>query len=140
MEEFIGVLIIIYFILIPCVYVTAWQDIEDSECSFVKWYFIKSDSVNYLGFAIFLILGLGSFLYTLLWYFMYAIVVPFFWLFEFLFLNKDCSNVVCQELVDKELEREGLKQLKLEAQDLNDFIEILTYESYLRALNSSFDK
>ena len=84
-----------------------WQDTlgDGKGKSFLKWYFSKSDSVNWLGFFVFLILGLGCFIYYILMLIaellFYTIVLPICWLFEFLFLNKDCSHVVCDDLKEK---------------------------------------
>ena len=109
MIDLITWLVTIYFLIIPFTYNVMWQDTlgDGKGKSFLKWYFSKSDSVNWLGFIVFMILGLGCFI----WYILlliaellfYTIALPICWLFEFLFLNKDCSNIVCDDLKEKEL-------------------------------------
>lgn len=100
---------VVYFIFIPFVYNFMWQE-DISNKSFIKWYFTKSDNVNWLGYFVFTILGLGCTIWILLWYFcailFYMVVLPLCWLFEFLFLNKDCSHIVC-----KDLKKYGKKKL-----------------------------
>ncbi len=108
MADLITWVLTIYFLIIPFIYNTMWQDTlaNGKGKSFIKWYFSKSERVNWLGFIVFLILGLGCFV----WYILlliaevlfYTIALPICWLFEFLFLNKDCSNVVCEDLKEKE--------------------------------------
>jgi small-conductance mechanosensitive channel len=102
MESCFGyILFSIYFIIIPVVVNMMWLD-DKSDKSFIKWYFTKSDRVNWLGYFIFFILGLGCIVWILFWYFcvilFYTIFLPLCWLFEFLFLNKDCSHIVCKDL------------------------------------------
>lgn len=107
-EEYIGNIIstglIMYFLVLPFIYNTMWQD--SNKDSYIKWYFRKSESVNWLGYLIFFILGLGSFIYVILFYIteiiFYIVVLPLIWLFEFMFLNKDCSHIVCDELKEKD--------------------------------------
>ena len=100
--DFIGWALVMYFILIPLFYNLAWQQ---SKLSFVRWYFKKSESVNWLGYALVLVLGLGSFIYyileLLLTLIFYVIVMPISWLFEFIFLNKNCNHLACEELENK---------------------------------------
>lgn len=109
MIDLITWLVTIYFLIIPFTYNVMWQDTlgDGKGKSFLKWYFSKSDSVNWLGFFVFLILGLGCFIYYILMLIgellFYTIALPICWLFEFLFLNKDCSNIVCDDLKEKEL-------------------------------------
>ena len=87
MESCFGyILFSIYFILIPAVCNIMWQD-DKSDKSFIKWYFTKSYWVNWLGYFTFIIMGLGCTIWILL-----------SWIFEFLFLNKDCSHIVCKDL------------------------------------------
>ena len=91
---FIELSIFIYFGLFPFIANTMWQ--ENTNTTFVKWYFTKSPIVNYLGFLVFLILFAGSFFYVFLYYMctflFYVVFVPICWLFEFLFLHKNCEN------------------------------------------------
>ena len=107
MIDLITCLVIIYFLIVPLMYNFMWQDTlgDGKGKSFLKWYFSKSDSVNWLGFFVFLILGLGCFIYYILMLIaellFYTIVLPICWLFEFLFLNKDCSHIVCDDLKEK---------------------------------------
>lgn len=88
-----------YFMVFPFITIIMWQE---TNTSFLKFYFTKSDSVNWLGFSMFLILCSGSFIWYLFYIILnlifYVIILPFIWLFEFLFLNKDCSHL------NKELE------------------------------------
>ena len=108
MIDLITWLVTIYFLIIPFTYNVMWQDTlgDGKGKTFFKWYFSKSDAVNWLGFFVFLILGLGCFIYYILMLIaellFYTIVLPICWLFEFLFLNKDCSNTVCDDLKEKE--------------------------------------
>ena len=107
MIDLIQPLLVFYFFIIPLLYNVMWQDTlgDGKGKSFLKWYFSKSDSVNWLGFFVFLILGLGCFIYYILMLIaellFYTIVLPICWLFEFLFLNKDCSHIVCDDLKEK---------------------------------------
>jgi hypothetical protein len=104
-----------YLLILPLVTNMMWQESKDT---FVKFYFTKSERVNFLGFTVFLILCSGSWLWYLLFMFLtlifYVVVVPFIWVFEFLFLNKDCSNIKNIELQDK---LNGEKDVK----DANEF-------------------
>lgn len=92
--EIFSFIVCFYFLIIPLIYNAMWQG---NKTSFVKWYFIKSKRVNWLGYFIFFILGLGCSIWLIIIYFcellFYVIFLPFCWLFEFLFLNKDCSNL-----------------------------------------------
>ena len=107
MIDLIQPLLVFYFLIVPLMYNFMWQDTlgDGKGKSFLKWYFSKSDSVNWLGFFVFLILGLGCFIYYILRLIaellFYTIVLPICWLFEFLFLNKDCSHIVCDDLKEK---------------------------------------
>lgn len=107
MIDLIQPLLVFYFLIVPFMYNFMWQDTlgDGKGKTFFKWYFSKSDSVNWLGFFVFLILGLGCFIYYILMLIaellFYTIALPICWLFEFLFLNKDCSNVVCDDLKEK---------------------------------------
>ena len=108
MIDLITWLVTIYFLIIPFTYYNVmWQDTlgDGKGKSFLKWYFSKSDSINWLLFFVFLILGLGCFIYYILMLIaellFYTIVLPICWLFEFLFLNKDCSHIVCDDLKEK---------------------------------------
>lgn len=107
MIDLIQPLLVFYFLIVPLMYNFMWQDTlgDGKGKSFLKWYFSKSDSVNWLGFFVFLILGLGCFIYYILMLIaellFYTIVLPICWLFEFLFLNKDCSHIVCDDLKEK---------------------------------------
>lgn len=91
--ELIELSIFIYFGLLPFIANMMWQ--ENTNKTFVKWYFTKSPIVNYLGFLVFLILFAGSFFYLMLYYIsillFYIVFLPICWLFEFLFLNKECK-------------------------------------------------
>lgn len=106
--ELIGWITLIYFLVIPFMCNLAWQDNNDK--TFTKWYFTKSPSVNWLGYSIFLLLGLGSFVYVAIFFILsglvYLVFTPMIWLYEFLFLNKDCSDLVSEELIKKEKVRE----------------------------------
>ena len=101
MEDLIQILLAIYFGIIPIIYNIMWKEDKGNK-SFIKWYFTKSDRVNGLGYFMFFILGLGCSLYILLIYFcnllFYVVFLPICCLFEFLFLNKDCSHIVCKDL------------------------------------------
>ena len=107
MIDLIQLLLVFYFLIVPLMYNFMWQDTlgDGKGKSFLKWYFSKSDSVNWLGFFVFLILVLGCFIYYILMLIaellFYTIVLPICWLFEFLFLNKDCSHIVCDDLKEK---------------------------------------
>ena len=94
-----------YFFMIPLFYNLSWND-SGTNHSFIRWYFIKSDRVNILGYLLVLIIGSGSFVWVLAWYILiaifYVVGVPIIWLFEFIFLNKDCSNLRSEELMEKE--------------------------------------
>lgn len=98
--EILGYILLVYFGIIPFIYNSMWQ--ESCETPFIKWYFTKSKNVNWLGYFMFVILGLGNSAWLILYYISYVlfylIVVPLLWLFEFLFLNKDCSHIVCEDL------------------------------------------
>ena len=100
--------VVMYLTLIPLILKDMWAD-SHTELNFIKWYFKKSDSVNWLGFFMFLLIGSGSFIYVLLYYLgaliFYVVLLPLIWLFEFLFLNKDCSHLRSEEIIEKELER-----------------------------------
>ena len=106
-DSFTGFILTMYLLIIPMLCNMAWQD---SKISYIKWYFTKGDYINYLGFGIFIIISSGSFI----WYFIllflelivYVIINPLVWLIEFIFFNKDCSNIVSAELVEKERQRE----------------------------------
>ena len=106
-DSFVGFLLTMYLLIIPMLCNMAWQD---AKTSYIKWYFTKSIWVNYLGFSIFLIIGSGSFI----WYIMlvilellvYIVISPILWLLEFIFFNKDCSNIISGELIEKERQRE----------------------------------
>lgn len=95
-ESSIMIGVFLYLVLIPFICSQIYTDTIRSS-SFTKWYFTKSERVNYLGFAIFLILCSGSFIYVVLYYLAgllyYILFIPIIWLFEFLFLNKDCSHL-----------------------------------------------
>lgn len=101
-----------YFFMIPLFYNLSWNDSGTSH-SFIKWYFIKSDRVNILGYLLVLIIGSGSFIWAL-------IGVPIIWLFEFIFLNKDCSNLRSEELMEKEWRRRQEQYMKKFQPDLRD--------------------
>lgn len=109
MIDLISTVLIIYFLLIPFMYNVMWQDIlgEGKGKTFFKWYFSKSKRVNLLGYIIFLVIGSGSFIYYIFLLLgnilIYIVVLPICWIFEFLFLNKDCSHIVCEDLKEKEL-------------------------------------
>ena len=109
MIDLISTVLIIYFLLIPFMYNVMWQDTlgEGKGKTFFKWYFSKSKRVNWLGYIVFLVIGSGSFIYYIFLLLanilIYIIVLPICWLFEFLFLNKDCSGIVCEDLKEKEL-------------------------------------
>lgn len=95
MEDVVSTLLIMYFLIIPFIYNTMWQDNKNNK-SFIKWYFTKSECVNWLGFLVFILLGLGSFIYVLLYYIaeamFYIIFIPLEWVFKFLFLKK-CNKI-----------------------------------------------
>ena len=101
-EQITTWVITLYFLIIPFFCNIAWQE---SKQRFIKWYFTKSDSVNWLGFSIFLLIGSGCFIwyigYLILTLIFYIIILPLCWLLEFIFLNKDCSHIVCKELNNK---------------------------------------
>jgi hypothetical protein len=88
-------LVLLYFLIIPFFYNTVWQDSKDS---YIKWYFKKSECITWFGYIFFLILGLGSFLYLLLWYIcvilFYVIFLPIIKILEFLFVKNSakCSD------------------------------------------------
>lgn len=71
-----------------------------------NWFFKKSKNVNWLGFSIFVISGLGGLIFSIiaevLTEILYVVLkylgLSLYWLFEFLFLNKDCSHIVCEDL------------------------------------------
>lgn len=100
-EDLIISAFMVYFMFIPYICKLMWQE-DGNNKSFIKWYFTKSDRVNWLGYFIFVIFSLGCTIWILLWYFIviifYTIFLPLCWLFEFLFLNKDCSHIVCKDL------------------------------------------
>lgn len=106
-NRFTEFILIMYLLIIPILCNMAWYD---SKISYIKWYFTKGDYINYLGFSIFIIISSGSFI----WYFIllflelivYIILNPLVWLIEFIFFNKDCSNIISAELVEKEIQRE----------------------------------
>ena len=108
MIDLIQPLLVLYFIIIPFTYNVMWQDTlgDGKGKTFFKWFFTKSERVNWLGYILFLILGLGCFIWYILMLIaellFYTIALPICWLFEFLFLNKDCSNIVCDDLKEKE--------------------------------------
>jgi hypothetical protein len=107
MIDLIQPLLVFYFLIVPLMYNFMWQETlgDGKGKSFLKWFFTKSERVNWLGFCVFLILGLGCFVYYILMLIgellFYTIALPICWLFEFLFLNKDCSNIVCDDLKEK---------------------------------------
>lgn len=105
-ENLIIICLVFYLILLPLCCNMEWTTNEKNVGkTFLKWYFTKSEKVNYLGFAVFLIIGSGSFVYYIFIglgnLIIYVIVLPLCWLFEFLFLNKDYSNIGCDELKEK---------------------------------------
>lgn len=55
MIDLIQPLLVFYFLIIPFLYNIMWQDTlgDGKGKSFLKWYFSKSDSVNWLGFFVF---------------------------------------------------------------------------------------
>lgn len=107
MIDLIITVLIIYFLLIPFMYNVMWQDTlgEGKGKPFFKWYFSKSKKVNWLGYIVFLVIGSGSFIYYIFLLLgnilIYIVVLPMCWIFEFLFLNKDCSHIVCEDLKEK---------------------------------------
>lgn len=106
-ENLIIIGLVFYLILVPLWCNLEWSTSENNRGkTFLKWYFTKSESVNYLGFAVFLIIGSGSFVYYIFIglsnIIVYVVILPLCWIFEFLFLNKDCSNIICDELKEKE--------------------------------------
>ena len=98
--ELFKYVLLVYFGIIPFIYNMMWQ--ESCETPFIKWYFTKSKNVNWLGYFMFFILGLGNSAWLILYYLIsalfYLVFLPICWLFEFLFLNKDCSHIVCKDL------------------------------------------
>ena len=96
--------LIFYFLIIPFFYNTIWQD---SEETFIKWYFKKSECITWFGYIFFLILGLGSFIYLLLWYIceflFYIIFLPIGKIIVFLFVK---NSAKCR---DKEREENEIK-------------------------------
>ena len=96
-------------LLIPFMYNAMWQDTlgEGKGKTFFKWYFSKSKRVNLLGYIVFLVIGSGSFIYYIFLLLanilIYIIVLPICWIFEFLFLNKDCSDINLNKLNKKEI-------------------------------------
>ena len=105
-NRFTEFILIMYLLIIPMLCYMVWQD---SKISYIKWYFTKGDYINYLGFGIFLIISSGSFIWYLAYLFLklivYIIVTPLVWLIEFIFFNKDCSNIISEELIKKERQR-----------------------------------
>jgi hypothetical protein len=97
-------LLVTYFIIIPFFYNTVWQD---SEETFIKWYFKKSECITWFGYIFFLVLGLGSLLYLLLWYIgeilFYVLFLPIIKILEFLFVK---NSAKCS---DKEREENEIK-------------------------------
>ena len=91
----IETILFFYFLIIPFFYNTVWQDSKDS---YIKWYFKKSECITWFGYIFFLILGLGSLLYLLLWYItellFYVLFLPIGKILMFLFVkNTDkCKN------------------------------------------------
>lgn len=103
-DSFTGFILTMYLLIIPMLCNMAWQD---SKISYIKWYFTKGDYINYLGFSIFIIISSGSFIWYLALLFLELIVVdPLIWLIEFVFCTRDCSNIISEELVEKERQRE----------------------------------
>ena len=98
-EDIMFLILSWYLLILPFVTNMMWQESKDS---FVKFYFTKSDKVNFLGFTVFLIVCSGSWLWYLLFMLstliFYVVAVPVIWIFEFLFLNKDSSNINNKEL------------------------------------------
>ena len=107
-DSFTGFILTMYLLIIPMLCNMAWQD---SKISYIKWYFTKGDYINYLGFGIFIIISSGSFIWYLALLFLelivYIIVNPLVWLIEFVFFNRDCNNIISEELVEKERQREA---------------------------------
>ena len=102
-DDIIFTFLLLYVFVLPIITNLLWQESKDS---FLKFYFTKSDKVNWLGFTMFIILCSGS----LLWYCIFEIllniiviiiILPIIWIFEFLFLNKDCSNINNKEPQNK---------------------------------------
>lgn len=85
-------LVLLYFLIIPFFYNTVWQDSKDS---YIKWYFKKSECITWFGYIFFLILGLGSFLYLLLWYIgeilFYVLFLPIGKILVFLFVKNSAK-------------------------------------------------
>ncbi len=93
-EFLVQLSLIIYFLIIPLIVNSMWQD---SDMNFIKFYFTKSPEVNYLGFFVFLVISSGVWFWYL-WFMLlnglfYVIYLLLNWLFEFLFLNKNCEHI-----------------------------------------------
>lgn len=101
-DSFTGFILTMYLLIIPMLCNMAWQD---SKISYIKWYFTKGDYINYLGFGIFIIISSGSFIWYLILLFLELILNPLGWLIEFVFFNRDCNNIISEELVEKERQR-----------------------------------
>lgn len=127
-------ILLAYFFMIPLVYIISWSD-SGTNHPFIRWYFIKSDSVNILGYLLVLIIGSGSFIWALMWYILilifYVVALPLLWLFEFIFLDKDCSHLRSEELIIKEYKREYGKYLKRLPQPQDDGEEIMSLKTYI---------
>lgn len=105
-KEIQSILFITYFMVIPWIYRELWDDANlqnnSKHMSYLRWYFLyKSPEVNWVGHITVILLGLGSLVWWLIYIICtgimyviyYLILVPIGWLFEFIFLNKDCSHL-----------------------------------------------
>ena len=104
-DDIIFSFLVLYVLVLPFITNLMWQENEQSNQSFIQFYFSKSERVNWLGFLIFLLACSGYFI----WYIIFKIlelvvmfiILPIMWIFEFLFLNKDCSNINNKEPQNK---------------------------------------
>lgn len=106
-KEIQSVFSIIYFIIIPLCYKEMWDNNtiiygDYHYRPYLNWYFLyKSPEVNWVGHIAVILLGLGSLIWWLfymistgiMYVIYYLILIPIGWLFEFIFLNKDCSHL-----------------------------------------------
>lgn len=106
-KEIQSVFSIIYFIIIPLCYKEMYDTntsihTNSKHMAYLVWYFLyKSPEVNWVGHTAVILLGLGSLIWWLFYMICtgimyvtyYLILVPIGWLFEFIFLNKDCSHL-----------------------------------------------
>ena len=66
------ILFFLYMTLVPLIYIFIWEETYP-KVSFIKWFFKKPYYMNWVGYTLFVLLGLGCFFYIALFYLFYYI-------------------------------------------------------------------